>query len=130
MTSPEFDKLAVLLDTLCTAAPDALRITKNRNVAVAYWYALKPYTYQQAREGVLAAARGSRLYPAVAEIVAGIPTPPQDEPPASAQRGSEQEAAWMRPHIRHNAAAADRSISKYARDHGVTWEQAKEAMHT
>lgn len=130
MTSPEFDKLAVLLDTLCPAAPDALRITKNKHIAVAYWYALKPYTYQQAREGVLAAARSSRLYPAVAEIVAGIPTPPQDEPAAGVRRGSEQEAAWMRPYIRRNAAAADRSVSKYARDHGVTWEEAEEAMHT
>lgn len=130
MTSPEFDKLADLLDALCIAAPDALRITKNRRVAVAYWYALKPYTYQQAREGVLAAARGSRLYPSVAEIVAGIPAPPQDEPAVDEQRGSEQEAAWMRPYIRQNAAAADRSVSKYARDHGVTWEEAEEAMHT
>ena len=60
MTSPEFDKLAVLLRTLCPNAPEEITITGDKKTALAYFYALSPYTYEQAKAGALAALRKSR----------------------------------------------------------------------
>lgn len=114
MTSPEFDRLADLIDALCPAAPDELRISRNKRVAVAYWYALSPYEYRAAREGVLSAARKSRLYPSVSEIVAGMPPPPPRET-EERPRNDPQQAAWMRRYILRNAERAKRGAERTAR---------------
>lgn len=47
--------------------------------------------------------------------------------PGSVARGSTKEAAWMRRHIRVDDDGMGR-ISRHAREHGMTWEQAKEAL--
>lgn len=116
MTSPEFDKLAVLLRTLCPNAPEEITITGDKKTALAYFYALSPYTYEQAKAGVLAALRKSRLYPSVAEIVAGIPAPPVSEAAPPARRGSAAEASWMRPYIQRTAEKAKNSPSRIQRE--------------
>lgn len=116
MTSPEFDKLAVLLRTLCPNAPEEITITGDKKTALAYFYALSPYTYEQAKAGVLAALRKSRLYPSVAEIVAGIPAPPASEAAPPARRGSAAEASWMRPYIQRTAEKAKNSPSRIQRE--------------
>lgn len=116
MTSPEFDKLAVLLRTLCPNAPEEITITGDKKTALAYFYALSPYTYEQAKAGVLDALRKSRLYPSVAEIVAGIPSPPASEAAPPARRGSVAEASWMRPYIQRTAEKAKNSPSRIQRE--------------
>ncbi len=116
MTSPEFDKLAVLLRTLCPNAPEEITITGDKKTALAYFYALSPYTYEQAKAGVLDALRKSRLYPSVAEIVAGIPSPPASEAAPPARRGSAAEASWMRPYIQRTAEKAKNSPSRIQRE--------------
>lgn len=123
MTKDDMKQLALLLDSLFTSAPAALRISANEHVALAYWYALSPYDYEQVREGVLAAARKSRLYPAVAEIVDGIPSPPPQENTHSS-KGQE----WMLPYIQKRDAMHPRSVSRFARERGLTWPQAAEVM--
>ena len=116
MTSPEFDKLAVLLRTLCPNAPEEITITGDKKTALAYFYALSPYTYEQAKAGALAAIRKSRLYPSVAEIVAGIPSPPASEAEPPSRRGSAAEASWMRPYIQRTAEKAKNSPSRIQRE--------------
>lgn len=116
MTSPEFDKLAVLLRTLCPNAPEEITITGDKKTALAYFYALSPYTYEQAKAGVLDALRKSRLYPSVAEIVAGIPAPPAAEDAPPVRRGSAAEASWMRPYIQRTAEKAKNSPSRIQRE--------------
>ena len=116
MTSPEFDKLAVLLRTLCPNAPEEITITGDKKTALAYFYALSPYTYEQAKAGVLAALRKSRLYPSVAEIVAGIPAPPAAEDAPPVRRGGAAEASWMRAYIRRTAEKAKNSPSRIQRE--------------
>lgn len=121
MTKEDMKQLALLLDSLFPSSPAALRISASENVALAYRYALAPYDYEQVREGVLAAARRNRLYPSVAEIIQGIPAPPS--PPAAGGA-----PAWMLPYIRKRDAKHAASISRFARERGLTWPQAEEAL--
>lgn len=46
--------------------------------------------------------------------------------PGNVSRGSEKEAAWMRRYI--NVGGLGR-ISRYAREHGITWDEAKVVLH-
>lgn len=114
-------KLALLLDAMFPAAPDTLRISANEHAALAYRYALSDYTYPQVREGVLAAGRKSRLYPSVAEIIAGIPA---SEPSAR----EKAPPMWMLRYIQKRGDRHTRSVSRYAREHGLTWQEAEEVM--
>ena len=121
MTEKDMKPLALLLDSLFPSAPAALRISANEHTALAYRYALSPYTYEQVREGVLAAARSCRMYPSVAEIIQGIPAPPPLSP-------APQAASWMLPYIQNRDTKHTGSISRYARERGLTWPQAKEVL--
>ena len=49
------------------------------------------------------------------------------ELPGNVQRGNEKEAAWMRRYINTDHCGLGR-ISRYAREHGMTWQEAKEVL--
>lgn len=48
--------------------------------------------------------------------------------PGNVSRGSEKEAAWMRRYINVDHGGLGR-ISRYAREHGITWDEAKAVLH-
>lgn len=48
--------------------------------------------------------------------------------PGNVRRGSEKEAAWMRRYINVDHGGLGR-ISQYAREHGITWDEAKAVLH-
>lgn len=48
--------------------------------------------------------------------------------PCNVSRGSEKEAAWMRRYINGDHGGLWR-ISRYAREHGTTWDDAKAVLH-
>lgn len=48
--------------------------------------------------------------------------------PGNVSRGSEKEAAWMRRYINVDHGGLGR-ISRYARKHGITWDEAKAVLH-
>lgn len=48
--------------------------------------------------------------------------------PGNVSRGSEKEAAWMRRHINVDHGGLGRT-SRYAREHGITWDEAKAVLH-
>ena len=48
--------------------------------------------------------------------------------PGNVSRGNEQEAAWMRRYINVDHGGLGR-ISRYAREHGITWDEAKAVLH-
>lgn len=48
--------------------------------------------------------------------------------PGNVSRGSEKEAAWMRRYINVDHGWLGR-ISRYAREHGTTWDEAKAVLH-
>ena len=50
------------------------------------------------------------------------------ELPGNVSRGSEKEAAWMRRYINGDHGGLGH-ISRYAREHGTTWDEAKAVMH-
>lgn len=48
--------------------------------------------------------------------------------PGNVSRGSEKEATWMRRYINVDHGGLGR-ISRYAREHGTTWDEAKAVLH-
>lgn len=48
--------------------------------------------------------------------------------PGNVSRGSEKEAAWMRRYTNVGHGGLGR-ISRYAREHGITWDEAKAVLH-
>lgn len=48
--------------------------------------------------------------------------------PGNVSRGSEKEAAWMRRYINVDHGGLG-CISRYARGHGITWDEAKAVLH-
>lgn len=117
MTKEEMVKLSGMLDAFFTSAPAGQRASGNENIFLAYFLALEPFSYAQAREGIIVHSRKSRMYPAPAEIIACMP---------EAAAGEEEDAAprdrsWMRKYI---LPEDPDSISRYAREHGMTWPRA------
>ena len=73
MTKEEMVKLSGMLDAFFTSAPAGQRASGNENIFLAYYLALEPFSYAQAREGIIVHSRKSRMYPAPAEIIACMP---------------------------------------------------------
>lgn len=48
--------------------------------------------------------------------------------PGNVSRGSEKEAAWMGRYINVDHGGLGR-ISRYAREHGITWDEARAVLH-
>ena len=48
--------------------------------------------------------------------------------PGNVSCGREKEAAWMRRYINADHGGLGR-ISRYAREHGITWDEAKAVLH-
>lgn len=64
MTKEEMVKLSGMLDAFFTSAPAGQRASGNENIFLAYYLALEPFSYAQAREGIIVHSRKSRMYPA------------------------------------------------------------------
>lgn len=121
MTKEEMVKLSGMLDAFFTSAPASQRASGNNNIFLAYYLALKPFSYAQAREGVIAHSRSSRMYPAPAEIIACMPEAVAGEGETAPPR----DRSWMRKYVLPDNAD---SVSRYAREHGLTWEAAATEM--
>lgn len=87
---------------------------------MAWEIALEPYSYAECRAAAVAYARRNKFFPDVADITMGIA--PQEK---QAQDTMER-FAWMRDYV-HKERKLGR-ISRYAREHGMTWQEAKEAL--
>lgn len=121
MTKDEIEKLGGMLDAFFLDATADRRVSGNSAVALAYQLALEPYSYDEVREAVIACAREKRLYPAPAEIIAHMKSP------ATAKT---EDRTWMKPYIDDlvKREKARVSVSRYAREHGMTWEEANEVL--
>lgn len=121
MTKKEMVNLSGMLDAFFTSAPASQRASGNNNIFLAYYLALEPFSYAQAREGVIAHSRNSRMYPAPAEIIACMPKAVAVEGETAPPR----DRSWMRKYVLPDNAD---SVSRYAREHGLTWEAAAAEM--
>lgn len=128
MDSNDVKKLWALLAELYPRQKQAE--TKERLAAWAL--AMEPYDYDAIKTAALAHARKSDYYPSVSEIVANLPQPDKN--------------AWMDEYISDKPCAglewqrsidAGRSfdaadelgaVSRYAREHDLSWQEAKEAL--
>ena len=121
MTKEEMVKLSGMLDAFFTSAPAGQRASGNENIFLAYYLALEPFSYAQAREGIIVHSRKSRMYPAPAEIIASMPEAAAGEGETAPPR----DRSWMRKYI---PPEDPNSVSRYARQHGMTWQKARAAL--
>lgn len=103
---------------------------------LAWEIALEPYSYADVRAAAVAYARRNKFFPDVADITMGIAPQVKQRVmdlastkalPGNVSRGSEKEAAWMRRYINTDHDGLGR-ISRYAREHNVTWDEAKAVL--
>lgn len=87
---------------------------------MAWEIALEPYSYAEVRAAAVAYARRNKFFPDVADITMGIA--PQEE---QAQDTMER-FAWMRDYVYKERKLG--RISRYAREQGMTWQEAKGAL--
>lgn len=78
------------------------------------WYmALKDYTYEELKEATLCYAAKEKYFPQLSELMDYLPA-------------RKKSYAWMKPYLTQPDEPG--SISRYAREHGMTWQEAKEEM--
>lgn len=68
MTKAEFDKLWRLLGTYWPNAQQA----KNADMRLAWWYAVQPINYDDAKAAVIAYTRKNKFFPDVADVTSGL----------------------------------------------------------
>lgn len=115
MDKNDVEKLWTLLKELYPRQKQ--KDTDDRRLA--WELALKPFSYGAVRQAALAHARKSDYYPSVSELVGNMP------------RESTMESsgmAWQK-HIEERGLDfdSDCSVSRYAREHSMTWPEAKAA---
>lgn len=120
MTKSDVGKLFSLLRELYPRQPQP----ETAERSLAWFLALEPYTYEAVRAAALMHARRSDYYPSVSEIAAGLPVQEMQE---KKPRG---EHAWMAQYMtpEYEARFPSSGVSKYAREHGLSWDQAKSKM--
>lgn len=124
MTKGDVDKLFALLRELYPRQPQSE--TAERKLA--WFLALEPYEYEAVRAAALAHARKSDFYPSVSEITAGIvSSSEQDEPPKPER--SERNRIFAKYARQLEETEKNKvSVSAYARQHGMTWEEARSEL--
>lgn len=95
--------------------------SETRDRMLAWELALKPYDYDEVKEAALSHARESGFYPSINEITANLP---KTDPKQTDQRSGN---AWMERYLddTYQGRFKESGVSKYARDNGITWEEAK-----
>ena len=116
MTKTETAKLFTLLGQFYpNKAPTA-------ELRLAWELALEPYAYEDVRTAAIAYARGNKFFPDLVDITGGLaPAQGSDETP---ERGA-RDRSWMQKYILPDDPD---SVSRYARQHGMTWPQAAAAL--
>lgn len=114
MTKTETAKLFTLLGQFY---PNKVPTAELR---FAWELAVEPYAYEDVRAAAIAYARENKYFPDVADITGGLaPVRNDGEEP---ERGVRD---WMRKYIPPENIG---SVSRYARQHGMTWPQAAAAL--
>lgn len=106
MDSNDVKKLWALLAELYPRQPQ----TGTKERLAAWMLALEPYDYDAVRDAALAHARKNAYYPSISEITQEIP-----------RFGAEREKIAEKP---EKTTTQPFSVSRYAREHGLTWKQA------
>ena len=111
-----------IFDLLQQFYPQAAAL-KDKKKRYAWRLALEPYAYDDVKAAVLEYSATGKYFPDLADITANlqrIECEPRTE--------REDSHAWMLPYIEKNKADGLGKVSRYAREHGISWNEAKEAM--
>lgn len=95
----------------------------SEELKLAWRYALEPCSYEEVKTAALENVRKSRYFPDIAEIVQLIPQRQEEEKPRGAHARMER---YMTPE--YDARWSDSGVSKYARENGITWDEAAAAL--
>lgn len=110
-----------IFDLLQQFYPQAAAL-KDKKKRYAWRLALEPYAFDDVKAAVLAYASKGKFFPDLADLTAGLP---RCEDEHDVQTNSH---AWMLPYMRKNKSDGLGNVSRYAREHGLSWEAAKAAM--
>lgn len=94
---------------------------------LAWTLALEPFSYADIRAAALAHARESEYYPNIAELTKHLPKPVV-APVETANRAGEAWAAHIDAGHAKDARDEYGNVSRYAREHGLTWMEAKKKL--
>ena len=95
----------------------------SEELKLAWRYALEPCSYEEVKAAALENVRKSRYFPDIAEIVQLIPRRAEEEKPRGAH-------AWMAKYMtpEYDTRWSDSGVSRYARENGITWDEAAAAL--
>lgn len=96
---------------------------KDKKKRYAWRLALEPYAFDDVKAAVLAYAAKGKYFPDLSDLTAGLPRCEIKQ-----GNGVQQSHAWMLPYIEKNEADGLGKVSRYAREHGLSWDEAKAAM--
>lgn len=88
---------------------------------------LEPWEYRQVRDAAIKRARTNRYFPDPSELAVLLPPPPEDTAPTPERAATGSGYAWQK-YIEDNHLEQDDafSVSRYARECGLSWNEAKE----
>ena len=107
--------------------PNAVKFTEE-NAMLAWQLVLEPFAYNEIKAAAIKFARENKFPPDPGDLCRGLLPKKADTPTARHGAGE----AWQREIDAGNAFdAADKlgAVSRYAREHELAWQEAKEALH-
>lgn len=122
MIKTETDKLFRLLKELY---PNTGRFS-DESAKLAWQLVLEPFEYDAIKAAAVAFARHHKYPPDPRDLCAGM-VPDASKEPAREDAGSAWER-WIAEGKARDAADELGSVSRYARENGLTWEEAKERL--
>ena len=105
--------------------PNAKQL-QSRETLTAWGMVLERYDYEAVKASVLDYAAKSRFFPNLSDLTAGLTpaaAPEKKEQPRTAHPQMKQYTA-----PEYDARFGNSGVSRYAREHGIPWEEAKKRM--
>ena len=127
MDKKETEKLFRLARSIYRKAEEFADSSGNADTLLAWSIALEPYSYDEVREAFFQWVRSSPFAPKIAELVSFLPQKPGAE--TSSNGAGEAWQAAIDTGKCFDAAETLGSVSRYAREHGLTLEQADVETH-
>lgn len=117
MDKREVEQIFALLQTFYPRAA----ALQSKELRYAWRLALAPYAYEDVREAVLCYAAKGKFFSDLSDLTADLP---RRRETGAAKRGPQD---WMVVYMANENETLGR-VSRYARTHGLSWEQAKEQL--
>lgn len=100
----------------------------SEHMKLAWSIALESYKYGDVKAAAIAYARRNKFFPDLPDLTAGLEVNAGETKATDAKPiDRKAEAAWMRKYINSDHGGLGR-ISRYARGHNVTWDEAKAVL--